>query len=259
MSGNVLGSRRDASSRLRSDGAAGFGQALTVLLVDARPWTREAFAQALEAAHKDLRVLCFSDIAELAQTDEKGLALVVLNLTGLQGSHGCASSIMARLRPCLPSLPVVALSDRLNPEDILRAVEQGLNGYIPISMEVKLVIDVLHFVAAGGTFVPADLLLAGLGACKSSDSSSEPAVPGATGTPPMAQDAAAVRSLLNTLTPRERSVLHVLRQGKSNKHIARELDMCEATVKVHVRHIMRKLGVANRTQVALLADHLLEK
>jgi hypothetical protein len=45
-----------------------------------------------------------------------------------------------------------------------------------------------------------------------------------------------------------------LRYGKSNKHIARELHMQEATVKVHVRQIMRKLGVANRTQVALLAQ-----
>lgn len=49
-------------------------------------------------------------------------------------------------------------------------------------------------------------------------------------------------------------MLVVLRQGKSNKHIARELNMCEATVKVHVRHIMRKLSVANRTEVALVAD-----
>src|SRR5690606_26939929 len=56
------------------------------------------------------------------------------------------------------------------------------------------------------------------------------------------------------LTLRQHEVLEGLRYGKSNKHIARELNMQEATVKVHVRQIMRKLGASNRTQVALLAQ-----
>jgi DNA-binding NarL/FixJ family response regulator len=51
-------------------------------------------------------------------------------------------------------------------------------------------------------------------------------------------------------------VLGGLRQGLSNKQIARELGLCEPTIKVHVRHIMRKLGVTNRTQVALLSERL---
>ncbi len=46
-------------------------------------------------------------------------------------------------------------------------------------------------------------------------------------------------------------MLELLREGKSNKLIARDLEMCESTVKVHVRQIMRKLGAANRTQAAL--------
>jgi len=56
------------------------------------------------------------------------------------------------------------------------------------------------------------------------------------------------------LTTRQNEVLCRLRFGISNKHIARELNMQEATVKVHVRQIMRKFGAANRTQVALLAQ-----
>lgn len=56
-----------------------------------------------------------------------------------------------------------------------------------------------------------------------------------------------------SLTPRQREVLERLSEGKSNKLIARDLDMTEATVKVHVRQIMRKFGAANRTQAALCA------
>ena len=54
-------------------------------------------------------------------------------------------------------------------------------------------------------------------------------------------------------TPRQSEVLERLGEGKPNKVIARDLNMTEATVKVHVRQIMRKFGVANRTQAALCA------
>jgi len=58
------------------------------------------------------------------------------------------------------------------------------------------------------------------------------------------------------MTAREKTVLECMAQGKSNKHIARELDMMQSTVKVHIRHIMRKLHLKNRTQVALLVNKM---
>ncbi len=95
------------------------------------------------------------------------------------------------------------------------------------------------FVLAGGTYFPREALLAprtGVGYAS-----------GGGGTPIAVVAKAG-------LTARQGEVLERLRFGKSNKHIARELHMQEATVKVHVRQIMRKLGAANRTQVALLAQ-----
>ena len=59
------------------------------------------------------------------------------------------------------------------------------------------------------------------------------------------------------LTPRELAVIDLLREGKPNKLIARQLDMQENTVKVHVRNILRKLNAANRTHAALVANRLL--
>jgi len=59
------------------------------------------------------------------------------------------------------------------------------------------------------------------------------------------------------LTARQQEVLEQLRQGASNKLIGRQLKLRESTVKVHIRHIMRKLGAVNRTQAALSAVHLL--
>ena len=117
-----------------------------------------------------------------------------------------------------------------------------------------MVIDALRFVAAGGTFVPAEPLLANL-------SSAPPPSPprpmvGEAAAAALVNNEAAVNAVLQTLSPREVAVLDWLRQGKSNKQIARELAMSEATVKVHVRHIMRKMGAVNRTQVAMFADAL---
>ena len=66
------------------------------------------------------------------------------------------------------------------------------------------------------------------------------------------------RSKMETrsLTPSEQRVLELLRDGKPNKVIARELDIEETTVKVHVRRILKKLNAANRTQAALVAQHM---
>jgi DNA-binding NarL/FixJ family response regulator len=55
-----------------------------------------------------------------------------------------------------------------------------------------------------------------------------------------------------SFTPRQLEVLRRLWQGKQNKLIAYDLNMCESTVKVHIRHIMKKLNARNRTQVVLL-------
>jgi DNA-binding NarL/FixJ family response regulator len=233
---------------------------ITVLLVDARPWTREALARALEKASRHLRVPRFGDASDLAQADLQGggPALVLLNVTGVGLADRRVSAAVATARSCLPGLPVVALSEGADADDIRGAIERGLSGYIPISLELRLVIDALRFVAAGGTFVPAEPLLASLDAAAPSGSPPELSVSEAA-TASLMNDAAGVAAVLNALTPRELAVLGTLRQGKSNKQIAREIGMREATVKVHVRHIMRKVGAVNRTQVALLADVLTKK
>jgi DNA-binding NarL/FixJ family response regulator len=234
-------------------------RAITVLLVDARPWTREALARALEKASRHLRVPRFGDASELARADlQGGPALVLLNVTGIGLADRRVSAAVATARSCLPGLPVVALSEGADAEDIRGAIERGLSGYIPISLELRLVIDALRFVAAGGTFVPAEPLLASLDAAAPSRSPPELSVSEAA-TASLMKDAAGVAAVLDALTPRELAVLGTLRQGKSNKQIAREVGMREATVKVHVRHIMRKVGAVNRTQVALLADVLAKK
>ena len=68
-----------------------------------------------------------------------------------------------------------------------------------------------------------------------------------------AVDQVPTNALAEKLTPRELQVLKGLTEGKSNKEIARDLDITEPTIKLHVKTLYRKVGAANRTQAALIA------
>jgi DNA-binding NarL/FixJ family response regulator len=223
---------------------------IAVLLVDQRAWTRDALARALEAASPDYHVRCFESVFELERAAPAPSQVVLLNLNGIALADCSITTAVATARSRLPDVPVVAIADSVDAEDILSAVEGGLRGYIPNSLEFQLVVEGLRFVTAGGTFVPAEPLLA------SFDTGSCYGAP-----PPQSGHAEAVEPVNGpppgiSVTPRESAVLDGLRQGLSNKQIARQLGLCEPTIKVHIRHIMRKFGVANRTQVALLAERL---
>jgi DNA-binding NarL/FixJ family response regulator len=94
----------------------------------------------------------------------------------------------------------------------------------------------MHLVCVGGTFAPPAALL-------SQGDRSE----GVIGEP-----------LIEGFTQRQAQILECLRRGMANKLIAYELNMCESTVKVHVRNIMKKLKATNRTQVAYLTRGFFE-
>src|SRR5207245_2531707 len=112
--------------------------------------------------------------------------------------------------------------------------------YIPTSVGAEVAIAALRLIDAGGTFIPAHVLRS------------------AAGKPEISPDYMHRRlSDEIALTPRELSVVALLREGKPNKLIAAQLKMQESTVKVHVRNILKKLHAANRTHAASVATRLL--
>ena len=140
-------------------------------------------------------------------------------------------------------IPIVVLSDRDESKEALTAFRHGVRGYIPTSLEPCLAVEALRIVLAGGAFLPADMLIR----------ARRHASPGVA---PLSTHAPISMDRREPWPPRQLAVLRLLAQGKANKEIARALEMEESTVKVHVRHIMRKLGVTNRTQAALHARRL---
>jgi DNA-binding NarL/FixJ family response regulator len=131
-----------------------------------------------------------------------------------------------------------------------------VRGYIPTSFSLATLREAIYFVMAGGTFVPATVLQQPRRRTSAdpSDGADDQAM--SQGSSQICLDD--LRTIAEvSLTRREAEVAARLLDGKSNKLIARELTICEGTVKVHIQRIMRKFRVENRTQAALVATQLM--
>jgi DNA-binding NarL/FixJ family response regulator len=173
----------------------------------------------------------FSELDDRRTIESARLVIISLDETNAQESVK-ALSIISDLAP---SLPTIVLSSKYNFEVMRAVIGYGAKGYIPMTMGFEIAVEAVRFVLAGGTYVPAECLLS---AIPSAATPSRPAASGA-------------------ITSRELAVVRAIHQGKPNKIIAYELNMCESTVKVHVRHIMKKLRAKNRTDVAIKSTALL--
>jgi DNA-binding NarL/FixJ family response regulator len=142
------------------------------------------------------------------------------------------------------NVPLVLVSDRQDAAEVMAALEAGVRGFIPTSIAPSVALHALAFIMSGGSFFPPTAL---------TEATRVKRLPQVGAGPEIAVIASAQKS---SLTVRQQQVLDHLIRGASNKLIGRQLKLRESTVKVHVRHIMRKLGAVNRTQAALCAASL---
>ena len=120
--------------------------------------------------------------------------------------------------------PVAVISGTAPPDVARRALRAGAAGFVPKTLSPMAMLRAVRQMLSGQTFLPLDFL------AEQEDQSGSV-----------------------QLTPRERDVLHGVSEGKLNKEIARDLDIQEVTVKLHVKTLSRKLGAKNRTHAAMLA------
>lgn len=202
---------------------------MRILLADDHVLVRDALKSYIERLADDATVLAASSFPEalaIAQR-EFGLDLVILDLR-MPGMNGLAG--LTRMRELMPRTPVVIMSGLARPQDITDAMAAGAAGFFPKTLNGTALVAAVRLVLAGERFMPSD------------DHA------GNSGGAPQFEDAAT-----GSLTGREREVLDLLTKGMSNKEIARQLELQEVTIKLHVRGICRKLGAKNRTQAALRA------
>jgi len=205
-----------------------FLDVLTVLVIEARPLIRECLLSYMEHC---ARIRAFGS-ASWEEYATRAMAASLPDIVLLCAGDG---EQMSKIQPQSFSLdggaqpiPVVVLSDDRPAGVILELLKAGIRGFIPTSIGMGVAIQVLRLVHSGGTFLPES--------CLRSLAERE--------------DNPAKHAAL--FTHRQLQVVEAIRKGKPNKIIAYELNMCESTVKVHVRTIMKKLRARNRTQVAYL-------
>ena len=154
---------------------------------------------------------------------------------------------MERLRKQNPSARIVVLSDRCELNAALAVFRAGADGYLFEQISCDALIKSLDLVMLGGTILPAALMRR-VGQDHEMDSEDDPAVPAAQTEVPTLDD------MPRKLSQQETRILRCLMQGEPNKIIARQFDITEATVKVHIKAILRKICVRNRTQAAVWAQ-----
>jgi DNA-binding NarL/FixJ family response regulator len=201
-----------------------------VAIIDRRALGRESLTQALAGADARFQSRAFSDIGEWERSPDRNHTSVILLECGAVGHDGTSPQDELRaLVDAHPDIPVVMMGENENSHYIAEILAQGARGYIPTSVGLSVAIGALCLAMAGGTFVPASVLR---------DSGHE--------RPEREQT---VHSLLG-LSERQAAVADAVALGKPNKIIAYELNLCESTVKVHIRTIMKKLQARNRTEIA---------
>ncbi len=193
---------------------------MRVLVADDHDLVRDALAEYLQTAgFADVRTAASLESAVREVNDSGSFDLVLLdyNMPGMNGLEGLEKMILAN-----DERPVALLSGAASRKVMNEAIEIGAAGFVPKTLSAKSLVSAANFMAAGETFIPLEFH-------------------------------AAENHNAPELSEREREVLQGICQGHSNKEIARDLDLQEVTVKLHVKTLSRKLNARNRTHAAMIA------
>jgi two-component system nitrate/nitrite response regulator NarL len=154
------------------------------------------------------------------------------------------------LREVSPASRVLMLTVSEDEQDLATALRNGAQGYLLKTIDGDLLAKAIHRAAAGEPVVSPELMGKLVAAFQSQGA---PQAGGALDAALPGQVQAAAEPS-TPLSPREEDVLREIARGASNKEIARALDIAETTVKIHVQHILRKLGLSSRVQAAVYAS-----
>jgi len=206
-----------------------------ILVADDHPLMRGALAQAVCQILPRTKVLEAGALDQAIATIRArppgiaiDLVLLDLNMPGMNGFSG-----LLLIRAEFPTVPVIVVSASEDPSTVSRAISYGAAGFIPKSAASEQIAEAIRSVLRGDLWFPAQDALTSR------------------------REDAELGDRLAALTPQQLRVFMMIAAGKLNKQIAHEMLVTEATVKAHVTMILRKLGVASRTQAVIAAGRLL--
>jgi two-component system, NarL family, nitrate/nitrite response regulator NarL len=204
---------------------------MKVLIADDHQLLRDTLSSFL-AQQPDMQIKTAADVAQamaaISAAPRFDLVLLDYDMPGMAALEGLQAILAG------PNAPPVALISGIAPPDMVeRAFQMGIRGFLHKAMPATSLLHAIRFMALGERFIPVEFLAeAGIG---------------------FGQGRAEAESEGAKLTAREVEVLRALCDGMTNKQIARDLELKEPTVKLHVKTLYRRLGVSNRTQAAMVA------
>jgi two-component system nitrate/nitrite response regulator NarL len=199
---------------------------MRILIADDHDLLRETLSMFLASEGSiDTALASTLDAAlDLIHSEDKfDLIMLDYNMPGMAGLNG-----LKRAMEASGGSPVALMSGIASRSVAEEALAFGAAGFVPKTLAAKTLVNAVRFMAMGEKYAPIDFMTAD-------------------------DPTAAPNPLAQKLSRRELQVLEGLSKGKSNKEIARDLDLQEPTIKLHVKTLYRKIGAANRTQAALIA------
>lgn len=206
---------------------------LQILIADDHNLLREALRPFLEKLDAEVGIVEASNFDETfnqAQAaDRLDMILLDLNMPGMNGTKS-----IEQLSAEVSGVPIVMMSGQFGRKDVMSAIEAGASGYIPKTLSGDAMVNALRLVLSGETYVPSVAFsdVEEVGDDKSGTSSNGP---------------------LALLSKRETEIIGLLIEGNTNKEIARELDLQEITIKIHLRNAYKKIGASNRADAVRIA------
>ena len=216
--------------------------AITLFLIDDHTLLRRGLV-ALLGQHADLQVVGEAgDAGQALRLVPQLRPQVILLDNHLPGVRGV--DVIAGLREASPGSRVIMLTVSEDGEDLATALRHGAQGYLLKTIDGDLLAEAVRRAARGEPVVSPEMMGKLVAAFQ----------PQGVPEPQAAPPAEPVEEGAAPLSPREEEVLREIARGASNKEIARTLDIAETTVKIHVQHILRKLGLNSRVQAAVYAS-----
>ena len=203
---------------------------LKILIADDHELFLDGLRMVLSDLDDEISIDTVHDHLELQEKADGSVAYdLILTDLAMPGLNWCES--LRLLKERYADTPIVILSAVTDPENVLQAIDIGASGFIPKTSSSKIILSALHLILSGGLYLPPELLnLSG-----KAETATENKGP---------------------LTPRQLDVLRLMGQSKPNKIIARELDLSEGTVKLHVTAILKALNVTNRTGAVIAGKEM---
>lgn len=205
---------------------------MKILIADDHALFRDGLAMRLEEINPDIilhQAATFSQALKILDKEANiNIIIADLDMPDMKWEDGIKE---LKAKSADSSLVVISASEDIR--NIRKILSLGIKGYIPKRSDPKIMHNALKLILDGGTYIPPALIETSADSYKNSNNGGG-----------------------KTLTHRQSQVLDLIAQGKSNKQIAYEMGVSEATVKLHINALLRSLKVNNRTQAVITAQKM---